>query len=150
MKIVIEGTYTTPNAVFLDDCVRIGRKQYAYEDITDVRSVSAPARLVNGLVQLSTRSGEVLNVTYFLRDTKKMRQAMQTVMPYVRKNKEQQASTAFVETDIFGDHSISATGTGSRVSVADELIKLTRLRDKGELSREEFELLKNKLIKDNT
>lgn len=148
MKIVIEGTYTTPNAVFLDDCVRIGRKQYAYEDITDVRSVSAPARLVNGLVQLSTRSGEVLNVTYFLRDTKKMRQAMQTVMPYVRKNKEQQASTAFVETDIFGDHSTS--GTGSRVSVADELIKLTRLRDKGELSREEFELLKNKLIEDNT
>ena len=118
MKIVIEGTYTTPNAVFLDDCVRIGRKQYAYEDITDVRSVSAPARLVNGLVQLSTRSGEVLNVTYFLRDTKKMRQAMQTVMPYVRKNKEQQASTAFVETDIFGDHSTSATGTGSSKSVS--------------------------------
>lgn len=148
MKIVIEGTYTTPNAVFLDDCVRIGRNKYAYEDITDVRSVSAPARLVNGLVQLCTRSGEVLNVTYFLRDTKKMRQAMQTVMPYVRKNKEQQASTAFVETDIFGDH--SAPDNGSRVSVADELIKLTRLRDKGELSREEFELLKKKLIEDNS
>ena len=148
MKIVIEGTYTTPNAVFLDNCVRIGRrKQYAYEDITDVRSVSAPARLVNGLVQLSTRSGEVLNVTYFLRDTKKMREAMQAVMPYVRKNKEQQASTAFVETDIFGDHSTS--GTGSSVSIADEIRKLAELRDKGDLSQEEFDLLKKKLISES-
>ncbi len=148
MKIVIEGTYTTPNAVFLDDCVRIGRKQYAYTDITDIRSVSAPARLVNGLVQMSMRGGEVLNITYFLRDTEKMRQAMQTVMPYVRKNRQQSTPSAFVETDIFGDH--SPVGTADRVSVADELMKLSRLRDKGDLSQEEFELLKKKLIDDNS
>ena len=73
-KITIEGTYTTPNAVFHDTFVKIGRSKYPYEEITDVRSVSAPAKLVNGLVQLSLRSGEVLHVTYFLKDTEKMRQ----------------------------------------------------------------------------
>ena len=147
MKIVIEGTYTTPNAVFLDNCLRIGRKTYSYEDITDVRSVSAPARLVNGLVQLSTRDGEVLHVTYFLRDTEKMRKAMQTLMPYVRKNREQSVSSAFVETDIFGDH--SPAESSHTVSIADEIRKLAELRDKGDLSQEEFELLKKKLISEN-
>ena len=147
MKIVIEGTYTTPNAVFMDSCLRIGRKTYSYEDITDVRSVSAPARLVNGLVQLSTRDGEVLHVTYFLRDTEKMRRAMQTLMPYVKKNKEQRASSAFVETDIFGDH--SSPGNSHAVSIADEIRKLAELRDKGDLSQEEFDLLKKKLISRN-
>ena len=144
MKIVIEGTYTTPNAVFLDNCLRIGRRTYSYEDITDVRSVSAPARLVNGLVQLSTRDGEVLHVTYFLRDTEKMRRAMQILMPFVRKNKEHSASSAFVKTDIVGDH--SPAGSSSSVSIADEIRKLAELRDKGDLSQEEFDLLKKKLI----
>ena len=147
MKIVIEGTYTTPNAVFLDNCLRIGRRTYSYEDITDVRSVSAPARLVNGLVQLSLRNGEVLHVTYFLRDTEKMRRAMQTLMPYVRKNKEHSASSAFVKTDIFGDH--SPAESSSSVSIADEIRKLAELRDKGDLSQEEFDLLKKKLISES-
>ena len=95
-KITIEGTYTTPNAVFHDTFVKIGRSKYPYEEITDVRSVSAPAKLVNGLVQLSLRSGEVLHVTYFLKDTEKMRQALQIVMPYVRKNKEKVTFSAAV------------------------------------------------------
>ncbi|MDO5476478.1 MAG: SHOCT domain-containing protein [Eubacteriales bacterium] len=145
MKIVIEGTYTTPNAIFLDDHIKIGREHYSYTDITDVRSVSAPARLVNGLVQFSLRSGQVLHVTYFLKDTEKMRRALKIVMPYVRKNKAEHASSAFLESDLFdkGDE----TGEGMH-SIADELIKLSRLRDRGDLSDEEFELLKKRLIEE--
>ena len=146
-KITIEGTYTTPNAVFYDSYVKIGRQKYDYEDITDVRSVSAPARLVNGLVQLSLRDGDVLHVTYFLRDVERMRQAMQLIMPYVRKNKEHSASSAFVKTDIFGDH--SPAESSSSVSIADEIRKLAELRDKGDLSQEEFDLLKKKLINES-
>ena len=146
-KITIEGTYTTPNAVFYDSYVKIGRQKYDYEDITDVRSVSAPARLVNGLVQLSLRDGDVLHVTYFLRDVERMRQAMQLIMPYVRKNKEHSASSAFVKTDIFGDH--SPAESSSSVSIADEIRKLAELRDKGDLSQEEFDLLKKKLISES-
>ena len=144
MKITIEGTYTTPNAVFQDTFVKIGRKIYPYEDITDVRSVSAPAKLVNGLVQLSMRDGEVLHVTYFLRDTKKMRQALQVVMPYVRKNKASSAESAFLESDLFGSR--GKQDKKEDFSIADELIKLSRLRDSGDLSQEEFELLKARLI----
>lgn len=143
-KITIEGTYTTPNAVFQDTFVKIGRNKYPYEDITDVRSVSAPARLVNGLVQLSLRNGEVLHVTYFLKDTEKMRQALQIVMPYVRKNKQEHADTAFLESDLFGEHGKPSQKEG--YSVADELLKLARLRDNGDLSQEEYELLKARLI----
>ncbi len=131
-KITIEGTYTTPNAVFHDTFVKIGRSKYPYEEITDVRSVSAPAKLVNGLVQLSLRSGEVLHVTYFLKDTEKMRQALQIVMPYVRKNKEAHADSAFLESDLFGSR--------------DSLVKLAQLRDKGDISQDEYELLKARLI----
>ena len=147
MKITIEGTYTTPNAVFLDDCVKIGRNKYPYEEFTDVRSVSAPARLVNGLVQFSLRNGEVLHVTYFLKDTEKMRRALQLVMPYVRKNKAEHASSAFLESDLFENKAAAGTGSG-RVSIADELLKLSRLRDKGDLSPEEFALLKQRLIEE--
>lgn len=142
-KITIEGTYTTPNAVFQDTSVKIGRKKYAYEDITDVRSVSAPARLVNGLVQLSMRDGEVLHVTYFLKDTEKMRQAMQLVMPYVRKNKASDAESAFLESDIFGG---PETPEPLNTSIADEILKLSRLRDRGDISQEEYDLLKARLI----
>lgn len=142
-KITIEGTYTTPNAVFQDTSVKIGRKKYAYEDITDVRSVSAPARLVNGLVQLSMRDGEVLHVTYFLKDTEKMRQAMQLIMPYVRKNKASDAESAFLESDVFGGHEAPEPVQNS---IADEILKLSRLRDKGDISHEEYDLLKARLI----
>jgi hypothetical protein len=142
-KITIEGTYTTPNAVFQDTFVKIGRKKYAYEDITDVRSVSAPARLVNGLVQLSMRDGEVLHVTYFLKDTEKMRQAMQLIMPYVRKNKASDAESAFLESDVFGGPN---TPEPVKTSVADEILKLAHLRDKGDISQEEYDLLKARLI----
>ena len=144
-KIVIEGTYTTPNAVFFEDHLKIGRHTYAYEEITDVRSVSAPARLVNGLVQLSLRGGEVLHVTYFLKDTEKMRQAMKLVMPYVHKNKEGDAPSAFLESDVFGEHGESRTMNSQ--SIADELMKLSSLKDKGDLSQEEFEMLKQRLLK---
>jgi hypothetical protein len=142
-KITIEGTYTTPNAVFQDSCVKIGRKKYAYEDITDVRSVSAPARLVNGLVQLSMRDGEVLHVTYFLKDTEKMRQAMQLIMPYVRKNKASDAESAFLDSDVFGGHDSPEPASNS---IADEILKLSRLRDRGDISQEEYDLLKARLI----
>lgn len=142
-KITIEGTYTTPNAVFRDSSVKIGRKTYAYEDITDVRSVSAPARLVNGLVQLSMRSGEVLHVTYFLRDTEKMRQAMQLIMPYIRKNKASDAESAFLESDLFGDHK---SPEAAMPGIADEILKLSHLRDRGDISQEEYDLLKARLI----
>ena len=142
-KITIEGTYTTPNAVFQDTSVKIGRKKYAYEDITDVRSVSAPARLVNGLVQLSMRDGEVLHVTYFLKDVEKMRQAMQLIMPYIRKNKESDAESAFLDGDVFGGHE---TPEPVQTSIADEILKLSRLRDRGDISQEEYDLLKARLI----
>jgi len=142
-KITIEGTYTTPNAVFYDTYVKIGRQQYAYEDITDVRSVSAPARLVNGLVQLSLRDGEVLHVTYFLRDVERMRQAMQLIMPYVRKNREAAASSAFLESDLFGSRAPEEKKEGS---IADEILKLSRLRDQGDITKEEYDLLKARLI----
>ena len=142
-KITIEGTYTTPNAVFQDTSVKIGRKKYAYEDITDVRSVSAPARRVNGLVQLSMRDGEVLHVTCFLKDTEKMRQAMQLIMPYVRKNKASDAESAFLESDVFGGHEAPEPVQNS---IADEILKLSRLRDKGDISQEEYDLLKARLI----
>lgn len=147
MKITIEGTYTTPNAVFFDDYVKIGRNKYPYREFTDVRSVSAPARLVNGLVQFSLRNGEVLHVTYFLKDTDKMRRALQTVMPYVRKNKAEHASSAFLESDLFENNTAAGAGTG-HISIADELLKLSRLRDKGDLSPEEFDLLKQRLIEE--
>jgi hypothetical protein len=143
-KITIEGTYTTPNAVFQDTFVKIGRSKYQYEDITDVRSVSSPARLVNGLVQLSLKNGEVLHVTYFLKDTEKMRQAMQMVMPYVRKNKETHEASAFLESDLFGTRDQKDQKEG--LSVADELLKLASLRDRGDISQEEYDLLKSSLI----
>ena len=143
-KITIEGTYTTPNAVFQDTFVKIGRSKYQYEDITDVRSVSSPARLVNGLVQLSLKNGEVLHVTYFLKDTEKMRQAMQMVMPYVRKNKETHEASAFLESDLFGTRDRKDQKEG--LSVADELLKLASLRDRGDISQEEYDLLKSSLI----
>ena len=76
-----------------------------------------------------------------------MRRAMQTLMPYVRKNKEHSASSAFVKTDIFGDH--SPAESSSSVSIADEIRKLAELRDKGDLSQEEFDLLKKKLISES-
>ena len=145
MKLVIEGNYTSPNAIFLDDCVRIGRNRYPYTEITDVRSVSAPARLVNGLVQFSLRSGEVLHVTYFLKDTEKMRKALQTVMPYVRKNSAEHASSAFLESDLF-DHGAEISHKNETASVADELIKLSRLHESGSLTDEEFALLKHRII----
>ena len=143
-KITIEGTYTTPNAVFQDTFVKIGRSKYQYEDITDVRSVSSPARLVNGLVQLSLKNGEVLHVTYFLKDTEKMRQAMQMVMPYVHKNKETHEASAFLESDLFGTRDQKDQKEG--LSVADELLKLASLRDRGDISQEEYDLLKSSLI----
>ncbi len=142
-KIIIEGTYTTPNAVFYDTHVKIGRQKYNYDDITDIRSVSAPARLVNGLVQLSLRDGEVLHVTYFLRDVERMREAMQIVMPFVRKNKESDAGSAFLESDLFGKHDKEQK---KEVSIADELLKLSRLRDQGDITKEEYDLLKARLI----
>lgn len=142
-KITIEGTYTTPNAVFYDTYVKIGRQKYDYNDITDVRSVSAPARLVNGLVQLSLRDGGVLHVTYFLRDVENMRRAMQLIMPYVRKNKESEAASAFLESDLFEKQ----TPDGKKeLSIADEILKLSRLRDQGDISQEEYDLLKARLI----
>ena len=52
---------------------------------------------MNGLVQLSMRDGEVLHVTYFLKDVEKMRQAMQLIMPYIRKNKESAAVSLLTE-----------------------------------------------------
>jgi hypothetical protein len=143
-KITIEGTYTTPNTVFQDTFVKIGRNKYLYEDITDVRSVSAPARLVNGLVQLSLKNGDVLHVTYFLKDTEKMRQAMQIVMPYVRKNKETNEPSAFLEGDLFGTH--EKKEQKESLSIADELLKLSGLRDRGDISQEEYDLLKSSLI----
>lgn len=143
-KITIEGTYTTPNAVFYDTYVKIGRQKYNYDDITDVRSVSAPARLVNGLVQLSLRSGEVLHVTYFLRDVERMREAMQIVMPYVRRNKASDAGSAFLESDLFDNPDRQDR---RETSIADELLKLASLRDKGDISQEEYDLLKARLIK---
>jgi hypothetical protein len=143
-KITIEGTYTTPNAVFHDTFVKIGRSKYPYEEITDVRSVSAPAKLVNGLVQLSLRSGEVLHVTYFLKDTEKMRHALQIVMPYVRKNKEAHADSAFLESDLFGSR--DSKDKSRDFSIADELVKLAQLRDKGDISQDEYELLTARLI----
>ena len=142
-KITIEGTYTTPNAVFYDTYVKIGRQKYAYEDITDVRSVSAPARLVNGLVQLSLRDGEVLHVTYFLRDVDRMREAMQLIMPYVRKNRESAAASAFLESDLFDRHDRQEK---KDLSIADEILKLSRLRDQGDITQEEYDLLKARLI----
>ena len=145
MKLVIEGNYTSPNAIFLDDCVRIGRNSYPYSEITDVRSVSAPARLVNGLVQFSLSSGEVLHVTYFLKDMKKMRQALQTVMPYVCKNKAEHASSAFLESDLF-DHERDGSHKSGTVSIADELMKLSRLHEEGSLTDEEFTLLKRRIL----
>lgn len=147
MKLVIEGNYTSPNAIFLDDRVRLGRNSYPYSEITDVRSVSAPARLVNGLVQFSLRSGEVLHVTYFLKDTEKMRKALQAVMPYVRKNKAEHASSAFLESDLF-DRGADHSGKEGAVSVVDELTRLSRLHDSGSLTDEEFTLLKRRIIED--
>lgn len=142
-KITIEGTYTTPNAVFYDTYVKIGRQKYDYNDITDVRSVSAPARLVNGLVQLSLRDGDVLHVTYFLRDVEKMRRAMQLIMPYVRKNRDSEAGSAFLESDLFEKQSPDEK---KGHSIADEILKLSRLRDQGDITREEYDLLKARLI----
>lgn len=142
-KITIEGTYTTPNAVFYDTYVKIGRQKYDYNDITDVRSVSAPARLVNGLVQLSLRDGDVLHVTYFLRDVEKMRRAMQLIMPYVRKNRDSEAGSAFLKSDLFEKQSPDEK---KGHSIADEILKLSRLRDQGDITREEYDLLKARLI----
>lgn len=142
-KITIEGTYTRPNAVFYDTYVKIGRQKYDYTDITDVRSVSSPARLVNGLVQLSLRDGSVLHVTYFLRDVENMRRAMQLIMPYVRKNRDSQAVSAFLESDLFEKQSPDEK---KELSIADEILKLSRLRDRGDISEEEFNLLKARLI----
>jgi hypothetical protein len=143
-KITIEGNYTRPNAVFYDTYVKIGRQKYDYDDITDVRSVSAPARLVNGLVQLSLRNGEVLHVTYFLRDVERMREAMQLLMPYVRRNRESEAGSAFLESDLFEKHGRQES---KDFSIADEIVKLTHLRDNGDISQEEYDLLKARLIK---
>ena len=72
------------------------------------------------------------------------RQALQIVMPYVRKNKEAHADSAFLESDLFGSR--DSKDKSRDFSIADELVKLAQLRDKGDISQDEYELLKARLI----
>ena len=72
-----------------------------------------------------------------------MREAMQLIMPYVRKNRESAAASAFLESDLFDKHDQQEK---KDLSIADEILKLSRLRDQGDITQEEYDLLKARLI----